>query len=1858
MPDFDSLRQQLAAAQKSVSDAQGAHFISNEKLKKLRQASENLDRIFDPRNQSHSEQRRQLDEAIKKAEAEASHSKTVWDRGKIAAGGIFKDFEIFTDPREQIGKLRDEFPVLLFPVRIETRFKKLTVNEQVHNELWVRIYPDDCAVDTFEKILSETEVKNARFYWAKIWEAGGREADERGAWRTLVSSHGSGRASYIIDQYKPASLADKPTKTEQDETILVISAEQLPTDAEQAALKAYWGRIWQISGNKAEEEAALQQLIDNVAEGKADTLIATYTPFNINVAPTPPTMREDVRVQVVFLLLPPAGSIDTKQASWSQAPQTVVMPDRFVVIGYQGTEKAIEVIGKSVPSPLFVGPDPSAAPEEQFKTDPATGELIVADDIKWMVDFDAAIQNGLGFKIPLNDIQATRGFERLIVLGVRMAADEKKGQEMVETLIEHHRLGRKGFSLLKQGTPTNNTDTDGAGHQSLDDPDESFDDQKIEKLFDVTNDVFLKKDGQWLAEGLGINYSSLYKVKNSGHTDGSEGRLMNLALWPATMGYMMQTLMQPVFSDADMTHTRDFFNRFVSGRGSLPAIKIGKQPYGILPTTAFSKIKWLQQSRTGIQETALAGGGNFLAKLYTILEKIDADWASLFGKIPHVGQSGGDAHQVLLDVVGLNASSVEFYQRTAESKEDLFNRFNLKGLGGSFIAALVVAGYIKSGQDLLKNFGYNGNDVPDILNKFFLKSQNLLKGPLIDDRPLSETDGIRNYTSAPLEENYIQWLVNAARTSHNALRQQQGFTGNNIPTALLYLMLHHALDLGYIEVSLLLFQQASLLSADGVKAAKAEPPFLHLQASATRSESKWQYLYAKEAKITGVQDLEVGAYIPKILKTEIASAYLNQQLNALDMLKDVPTARLERAFAEHIDCCTYRLDAWKGGIMQYGLSLMRGPVRDDAGNPAGTKKGVYIGAYGWLENLRPENKQLTPVSLRDQELIDVFVKDQPTPIVRDNTNGGYILAPSLNHAVTASILRNGYIANKNPEALRVNLSSERVRKALSVIEGMRGGQSLGALLGYQLERSLHDGYPGVELDFFIYGLRKAFPLVTNKNKDTKVDETSEQPINSVEAIEARNVIDGLALIEQIKKSGATTYPFGKTFLKPVDAPAQAAAINDAVNKMMDSNDAVADVALAESVHQIVQGNYERGAATFDTYSKGSFPPIPDVIQTPRSGTNLTHRVGLQFQTGLNGAAEPTPRAQAEPGMNKWLAGVLPPVNQIVCLATYNAVVDEEITAADLGLAPVDLLYVIKTDSGQAMKELDDRIVKLVLDKPTVRPDTAVSVNYMKRVANKITFFELAPLLNSLNALLLRSKPLVPADVMLPGDAKDKSNDNQFLDSNKLMPWFTALQNLVNTSLLSYQTSIGALVEDVITNRNQIIAQVDSFLANYATILTEAGKTGLPQTGVGFIYDEKKALYAQLIKKPDELIARWDNHLTQFDQAISDYDALPASATAEEKFELLQKARSNVSTLFPLALPADPDAYKGNVLSLRGTLVTKQTAFKTIKNTTTKSLTALLNAIYTELPVSDFDLVPLDITDVENSIVLLVQDLAGKADNLATDLNNRLQKAQTFLDEAASLPDGAKKVEAVLNAAKLLYTDEFKMIPEFELPADRADEWANTFNAQSELLAYAETQAGSDFPVDDWLYGIARVREKMHHWENTVLLSEAFGRAELALHPVQFPYKAGDPWLALPFPETYQIDSDRLLYTAHYATDFDKTQRQCGLLVDEWTEVIPAKTETAGVAFHYDRPNTEPPQTLLLAMPTQFTGGWQWQDLLDVVSETLDAAKKRAIEPAQIDTTAYTRFLPAVVSSVTTFPITASLNFAFNNSLHEILAKNE
>src|SRR5262245_22233810 len=110
--------------------------------------------------------------------------------------------------------LSDDFPVLLGPVRLETRFTA--------TELLIRVFPDEWQVDKFEPKPTQAEITALDAYWVALWRAGGNQPAEQVAWRELAGRISPGRATWLLQTRKPANPVDQPAGVPTTTTVLVI----------------------------------------------------------------------------------------------------------------------------------------------------------------------------------------------------------------------------------------------------------------------------------------------------------------------------------------------------------------------------------------------------------------------------------------------------------------------------------------------------------------------------------------------------------------------------------------------------------------------------------------------------------------------------------------------------------------------------------------------------------------------------------------------------------------------------------------------------------------------------------------------------------------------------------------------------------------------------------------------------------------------------------------------------------------------------------------------------------------------------------------------------------------------------------------------------------------------------------------------------------------------------------------------------------------------------------------------------------------------------------------------------------------------------------------------------------------------------------------------------------------------------------------------------------------------------------------------------------------------------------------------------------------------------------------------------
>jgi hypothetical protein len=1876
MFDFPSQRSALNQARAEHEQSRLNLAAIQARIGLLKQEESRLKRGANPDNSSNSEQLANLRKQIDTLEGQAKEAGAALGRlsdqlDQLTTGWI--EVESLTDPRVQLNAhFTNRTPFLLFPVRMETRFKSVVHREtgQETPQLWVRIYPDTCMVDSFDPQLSAQEVRNAARFWAEYYAAG-QLVDEtnpdpktlelqKAAWAFLVKIEGAGRAAWLAqaEEAKPLAGSIFPLRDSDKTLILTIATDDASILGDQTAIFNFFSQLWK-AGADEEKKALIKSGFPNAVD-----VLKKFLPINFDDPPPAGLTRDQVDLKIALVLLPEPLQSTGKASSWSQAARVTIAPERFVLLGYQGTTLVINELGRLIPSPLQVGFDPSADAAHNFSpTD--SGDLNIPDELKWIVDFDQAVKKGMGFRVNLTE--ATKnGVDRLLCLGVRLGADEteKGGQQLVSELFEHHFYSDKGFSLVPQGTPTNNTEEKRSGFTDVDNPGETFDLYfKHKSAFGPQSDWQDKPDGQWLSEWLGLEGSLFQKMLHAGRLDQADAINMNMALWPGTFGYAMQAMMSPVFPENVIEATRQFFCMFVSGRGSIPAVRIANQPYGILPAAAFGRLEWMNLRRRPTSDWMAVGDqieANFLNDLYQLLLKIEADWQKLLvPKVPHAGADNPqDTHQHLLDIVGLHPNSVEFYFRYMQSLQALYSYATL-----AFPFAHVQNGFNKmefgAAYRLLEELGYEPNlEDPDpfpLLSKLYGLDLNWEHKVIIDTVPLSESNPIRSYTAD--NRNYIRALLDAASASMDALRNNQGLS--EVPTALLFKLLKFSLEQGYFETAVRLHQAAQIFNTQQAASVRTEKPFLHMDWKGETVESRYALLYKKDDRIaTGVT---VADHITSLLANpddlKVVSPFHYQQIAALDRLKGASTARLERAFIEHLDCCSYRLDAWQQGILRLELTLMRNnhPV-EEKDQPVQANKGIYLGAFGWLENVRPEkDKVLTPVTVPAD-----LKQDFPQSYVSDAANAGYIHAPSINQAVAAAVLRNAFITNGKSDGnseFAINLSSERIRLALSVIEGIQNGQSLAALLGYKFERLLHDQIElkNKQIDTYIYALRKRFPLNADRIADTKIenDPSVDPDTIPISAIEARNVVHGKHLIDHVRaQTGSNkSYPFGfPTDKLPAADGTITKGIDDAVNHIMNIEDAIADLGMAESVYQMCLGNYDRAAGVLESYSTGNYPQIPDVIQIPRSGPTLSHRVGLQMAFIPSVPFDVLhPRKSAEPSLNQWLSTMLPEMDKLVCHVkftdrTNGSVKREPLSMQDLQLEPIDLVYLLGTTSDATLSAIDEHVLHFVHSNKSPRLDTPIEIEYVPRPADatKFSLFEVMALVRSIRSLVLESPPLKPTDMHRSSEASKKTEPTITLDKARAQDLITNLDIILNGTFTTNVLNVlnGLPTEPTPAQKETIRQNVDQYLTSIFTEMEKLRRFGLPQSGSGHLYQRRAEMIDTLVKKLQEVIDRFESRRSEYAVRMAAFDSSAPDAVEQLQImeALVSAQHTDLATITPTVVSTKKGLFDNKLAALKGVLLPNAIS----------GIFVLLDNIRTHTAdLGDFELDAFELSEVEDEIVRFVlNDLRPLAKG-AFDLGKqRTTKGAALLVDLAT-KDAQAQVDLIQLAAQSILGDEFKLVPRYDLDAQQAFEVNNAWNSTG-LLDYLKNVHTPKFldPVEDWMHGIARVREKMHHAENCVLLRDALGldMNPFTFHPIQLPYKVADyHWLAMPFPEDLSMqEGDTLLYTALTSSTASAPGYACGFLIDEWTEVIPTEKETTGLTFHYDRPNSEAPQTFLLVLPTKLTDNWEWDDLVDALLHTLDSARLRAVEPYHIDQTRYARYLPALLSPTMLYPISIGM----------------
>lgn len=1044
----------------------------------------------------------------------------------------------------------------------------------------------------------------------------------------------------------------------------------------------FWAQCAQSGWDEETGQAAWRRLGERFTAERALWIAEALRPEGVGVT----------KGELVFPEVP------SRKEVWSRAPVARALPTRWVLLGYRGKSTELVAWGGPVPSELAVGP--SLDFQEPFESEPESEQLEVDDAMRWLVDFEEAEAVGMAIRVSLSRAEAERKLDTLVVLGLTEGEDEEALAELLRT--KRH---TDGFAFVPQGTPTNNTPAARAGYTTR--PAEG----DVEYLDLVERrPLGAASNATVTARALGVDPSLLVSLASARATEQEDAGQAATALWSATWGYYLTHLVEGLSLET-LARLRTHFIEHVRARGPFPCLRVGRQPYGLLPVLTPGA------SEPATEPLVVAG-------FEALLQELRDLWRSANKGLRHAVPHQKPSASAVREIVSMTGLSADHAARMVLPGEML----GTPGLPADVLEVrkLVLGWMQKVG-------------VQSVLSDLVLSEGFSLKSPFISSEPSAD--------AASLTDGKANYLAALSAASFDELESDATLPSSEKSPPLLYLLARHSLRVEYAHAAFRIRLNAGNVEASDLRETAADAVGLgeHVRRA---TEEFGPDIFSSDDNASETRDL-------RAMKA------------SLKYLGSCSRAVLDTVVREVLDLGSHRLDAWVTSLATARLATIR---RD---RPVG----ALIGGYGWVHSLAL-NPAAAPVAVADAP-----AGEEGGPLFERPGNGGFLHAPSLTHATTAAILRSGYRAHtKEDHPWAVDLSSARVRLARWLLDGVREGTSLGALLGYRVERQLQE--LGAARD--VSGLREFVALSdywlapSAAKRVAILDELKERwdlpPTTKLQELleySRRRPLDGFQLHELCHETEGdlSELPWGRYGLPSVAASSH---VKTALLTLHDTTDAVADVLTAENVHQIAQGNLSRAGSTLRAVAlEDAPPPQLDIVRAPRTGQGYTHRL-LVLRSSLDAATEPTGiRATCEPHLEAWSREVLGSPSRVrlvfefLDLKTRSPAASLEIRLSELAVSSLDCVYLAEPqhaeggDLGALLLALADR------KRPPEAPSGSIVQIRPGRGAdwpmNDISFEEFCETAATLRPVLRQARPLEPQDLVLPGEPAEAAYDTLELE---------------------------------------------------------------------------------------------------------------------------------------------------------------------------------------------------------------------------------------------------------------------------------------------------------------------------------------------------------------------------------------------------------------------------------------------------------------------------------------------------------------
>jgi hypothetical protein len=802
------------------------------------------------------------------------------------------------------------------------------------------------------------------------------------------------------------------------------------TESELAATKEYW-RAEAMSISEETSRAAWRTLCEAIGVTRAAWSAQILTPTN-----------REALAPGVAPIFPIVAMLEESAPFVARA---AVLPDRWIALGLRedGT-RIVEHLGEPIPMDLSVGLD--TTPSETAALTNREGEPIqLPARMRWMTDFGTAVRVGMALDIPLSaDVDR---IHELFVVGLRLTQSPAQNAAALAGLFTGHRFSR-GFAFVPQNTPTNNSIAGGSGLPSRT--------ERIEAAFNLERRprAFapgLAANGTTAARALGVAADVFASLPASGATsavanepDGFEPEMaaaMQIALWQVTIGPALEDFLALPESRAEVV--RDFFRANVRAAGPVPALRVGRQPYGVLPVTS-------------LNEFTPAGHEGIDPKLVPLLKAARSWFAMLRQGVVFDGSS----QEALLHLGRSTQLFAETTQQNASNNSP--NRWTT--LAGSL--ARSTRNQIRDTWRNARITGtIDGTPLP-------------IARPLVDETTAAECGALAAalpgaLVNRPLHSSVLGRMVRqAALLEWTRLARGVCLAASLDEASTLDLDRKEARLGGQVYLEVLVRAFADTTPGPvappidrGVVIDRGVPrplqprtaprpaippelarrrddidPFPDEPDEPTDPERPHRPLPEGDIQVNAEELQRIRTLVGNLaqpLASCPGAARLASFRQSLAKLSTYPAGKLESELFGTLDVCNHRIDAWFTALATRRLETLR----------AAAPTGVVIGGWGCLQEVR----RVDPSQDRAE----------------------FIHTPSLDQAAAAAVLRSGSrrAQSANSHHADIDLSSRRVRLARWILEGIRNGRSLNELLGVRFERAVK----GTPAEPALVQLRAQFP---------------------------------------------------------------------------------------------------------------------------------------------------------------------------------------------------------------------------------------------------------------------------------------------------------------------------------------------------------------------------------------------------------------------------------------------------------------------------------------------------------------------------------------------------------------------------------------------------------------------------------------------------------------------------------------------------------------------------------------------------------------------------------------------------------------